>query len=140
MHDLCIFLICFCSKIIFDKIFFLCWDKLDYPGSIAYLSFFVQKSFLNKNYFLNAEINLTPRGPLYTDFNLALHVVIFWRQLICFVLYVDANTFPQLYDLCLWNEKSRFMVCEKNGTICVSKRIIWLNDTKIACAHHFSYF
>ena len=39
MHDLCIFLICFCSKIIFDqKTFSLCWDKLDYPGSIVYLS------------------------------------------------------------------------------------------------------
>ena len=38
MHDLCIFLICFCSKIIFDQNFFsVCWDKLDYPGSIAYL-------------------------------------------------------------------------------------------------------
>ena len=31
-----------------------------------FLSFFVQKSFLNKNYFLNAEINLTTRGPLCT--------------------------------------------------------------------------
>ena len=39
MHDLCIFLICFCSKIIFDQnISPLCWDKLDYPGSIVYLS------------------------------------------------------------------------------------------------------
>ena len=39
MHVLCIFLICFCSKIIFDQnIFSLCWDKLDYPGSIVYLS------------------------------------------------------------------------------------------------------
>ena len=42
MHDLCIFLICFCSKIIFDQNFFsICWDKLDYPGSIVYLSCFV---------------------------------------------------------------------------------------------------
>ena len=65
MHDLCIFLICFCSKIIFNqKIFSLFWDKLDYPGSIVYLScfdFFVQKSFLTKNYFFTAEINLTTR-------------------------------------------------------------------------------
>ena len=37
MHDLCIFLICFCSKLVFDQIFFL----------------FV-------------EINLATRGPLYT--------------------------------------------------------------------------
>ena len=28
--------------------------------------FFVQKSFLTKNYFLIVEINLTTRGPLYT--------------------------------------------------------------------------
>ena len=28
--------------------------------------FFVQKSFLTKNYFPTAEINLTTRGPLYT--------------------------------------------------------------------------
>ena len=42
MHDLCIFLICFCSKIIFDqKIFSICWDKLDNPGSIVYLSCFL---------------------------------------------------------------------------------------------------
>ena len=42
MHDLCIVLICFCSKIIFyQKIFSLCWVKLDYPGSIVYLSCFV---------------------------------------------------------------------------------------------------
>ena len=38
------FLICFCSKIIFDhKIFSLCWDKLDYPGSIAYLSCYFRR-------------------------------------------------------------------------------------------------
>ena len=70
MHDICIFLICFCSKIIFDqKVFSFCWDKLDYPGSIVYLScfdVFVQKSFLTKNYFLTAEINLTTWGPFYT--------------------------------------------------------------------------
>ena len=28
--------------------------------------FFVQKTFLTKNYFLTAEINLTTQGPLYT--------------------------------------------------------------------------
>ena len=28
--------------------------------------FFGQKSFLTKNYFLTAEVNLTTRGPLYT--------------------------------------------------------------------------
>ena len=39
MHYLCIFLICFCSKIIFDqKVFSFCWGKLDYPRSIVYLS------------------------------------------------------------------------------------------------------
>ena len=39
MHDLCIFLICFCSKIVSDQNFFsFCWDKLDYPGFIVYLS------------------------------------------------------------------------------------------------------
>ena len=32
----------------------------------AFFDFFVQKSFLTKNYFLTAEINLTTRGPLYT--------------------------------------------------------------------------
>ena len=59
MHDLCIFLICFCSKIIFDqKIFSFCWDKLDYTGSIVYLSclnlfqpsiyFKMSKKFKNK--------------------------------------------------------------------------------------------
>ena len=37
MHDLCVFPICFCSKIIFDQ-----------------------------NFFLYVEINLTTRGPLYT--------------------------------------------------------------------------
>ena len=31
-----------------------------------FLFVFVQKSFLTKNYFLTAEINLTTRGPLYT--------------------------------------------------------------------------
>ena len=41
MHYLCIFLICFCSKIIFNqKVFSFCWGKLDYLGSIAYLSCF----------------------------------------------------------------------------------------------------
>ena len=50
MHDLCIFHICFCSKIIFDQKFFsLCWHKLDYPGSIAYLSC----SFINFEYVLS---------------------------------------------------------------------------------------
>ena len=34
MHDLC----SFSSKIIFDQHFSFCWDKLDYPGSIVYLS------------------------------------------------------------------------------------------------------
>ena len=39
MHYLCIFLICFCSKIILDrKVFSFCQGKLDYPGSIVYLS------------------------------------------------------------------------------------------------------
>ena len=38
MHDLCFFDF-FCSKIIFDQNFVsFCWDKLDYPGSILYLS------------------------------------------------------------------------------------------------------
>ena len=32
----------------------------------AFFDFFVQKSFLNKNCLLTAEINLTIRGPLYT--------------------------------------------------------------------------
>ena len=31
-----------------------------------FLFVFVQKSFLTKNYFLTAEINLTTLGPLYT--------------------------------------------------------------------------
>ena len=40
MNDLCIFWF-FCSKIIFDqKLFSYCWDKVDYPGSIVYLSCF----------------------------------------------------------------------------------------------------
>ena len=35
MHDLCIFLICFCSKIIFgQKKISFCWDKLDYWGPL----------------------------------------------------------------------------------------------------------
>ena len=32
----------------------------------AFLDFFVQKSFLTKNYFPTAEINSTARGPMYT--------------------------------------------------------------------------
>ena len=41
MHYLFIFLIYFCSKIFFDqKVFSFCWGKLDYPGSIVYLSCF----------------------------------------------------------------------------------------------------
>ena len=32
----------------------------------AFFDFFVPKSFLTKNYFLTAEINLTTLGPLYT--------------------------------------------------------------------------
>ena len=40
------FLFVFCSKIIFDRnIFSLCWDKLDYPGSIVYLSCLTKKLF-----------------------------------------------------------------------------------------------
>ena len=31
-----------------------------------FYAFFVQKSFLTRNYFLTAEINLTTRGPLHT--------------------------------------------------------------------------
>ena len=35
----CLVLICFCSKIVFYQNFFsFWWDKLDYPGSIVYLS------------------------------------------------------------------------------------------------------
>ena len=37
-----------------------CWDKLDYPGSIVYLSFF------KKSLFTIAVINLATRVPLYT--------------------------------------------------------------------------
>ena len=38
-HELCMIYAFFCSKIIFDqKLFSNCWDKLDYPGSIVYLS------------------------------------------------------------------------------------------------------
>ena len=32
----------------------------------AFFDFFVQKSFLTKNHFHTAEINLTTEGPLYT--------------------------------------------------------------------------
>ena len=32
----------------------------------TFFCFYVQKSFLTKNCFLTAEINLTTRGPLYT--------------------------------------------------------------------------
>ena len=39
----------------------------------AFFDFFVQKSFLTKNYFLTAEINLTTWGPLYTCL-VVLHV------------------------------------------------------------------
>ena len=47
MHDLCFFLICLCSKIIFEqKMFSLCWDKLNHPGSIAYLSCFLSALYL----------------------------------------------------------------------------------------------
>ena len=46
MHDLCILLICFCSKIIFDqRNFSFCWDKLDYPGSIVYLFCFTREIY-----------------------------------------------------------------------------------------------
>ena len=55
----------FCSKC-----FTFCWDKLDYPGSIVYVScfvyFYLQKSFSTKTYFLITKINLTSWVPLYT--------------------------------------------------------------------------
>ena len=41
----------------------------------AFLFFFVQKSFLTKNYFLTAEINLTTRGPLYTCLVLFVNII-----------------------------------------------------------------
>ena len=44
MHDLCIFLSFFVQKSFLTKFFFtFCWDKLDYPGSIVYLSCFNSK-------------------------------------------------------------------------------------------------
>ena len=33
---------------------------------MRFLSLYVQKSFLTKNYFLTSEMNFTTRGPLYT--------------------------------------------------------------------------
>ena len=36
------------------------------PYKCYFLIVFVQKSFLTKNYFLTAEINLSTQGPLYT--------------------------------------------------------------------------
>ena len=36
----------------------------------AYFDFFVQKSFLTKNYFLTAEINWTPGAIVYLSFNI----------------------------------------------------------------------
>ena len=57
----------FCSKIIFDqKLFFYYCDKFDYPGSMVYSSYFVTKSFLTKDYFLIAVLDLTTLGPLHT--------------------------------------------------------------------------
>ena len=53
MHDLCIFLSFFVQKSFLTKIFFtFCWDKLDYPGSIVYLSCFVQFISLNSRFCL----------------------------------------------------------------------------------------
>ena len=75
MHDLFIFLICFCSKIIFDQIFYYFYiifylllfiQKYTLGFIVYFVLFFVQKSFLTKNHFHTAEINLTTEGPLYT--------------------------------------------------------------------------
>ena len=42
---ICAFFYFFWSKIIFDqKLFSYCWDRFDYPGSILYLSCFVDNS------------------------------------------------------------------------------------------------
>ena len=57
------------QKIIFSKKWFLkktIKKPINYAWFMHFLIFFVQKSFLTKNYFLTAEIKLTTRGPLYT--------------------------------------------------------------------------
>ena len=56
----------FFSKITFCwKLFPDCCDKFDYQRSIVYLSCFVKKSVLTKNYLVIAAIIVTTRGPLY---------------------------------------------------------------------------
>ena len=87
MHNLCIF----CTFYTFAQKFFKGWDwnftwslgkimhsksmKMVFVASIirhklcmifTFFDCFVPKSFLTKNYFLIAEINWTPPGPLYT--------------------------------------------------------------------------
>ena len=44
----------------------------------AFLNFFVQNSFLTKNCFHTAEINLTTRGPLYTCLVYDEYVLCLW--------------------------------------------------------------
>ena len=44
---------------------------------MQFLIFYVQKSFLTKNYFLTAAINLTTRGPLYTCLDSSLEYLFF---------------------------------------------------------------
>ena len=57
--------------------------------------FFVQKSFLTKNYFLTAEIDLTIGGPLYTRLVYSTYMCIYvdtviYRTLPVFHLYFES--------------------------------------------------
>ena len=100
------FLFVFVQKSFLTNFFYyFCWDKLDYSGSIVYLSCFYcffQKSLFTENYFLIAVINLATWGPLYT----CLVNIVLWK--IGFVASLIRNSLCIIYFFLLFFQKSLF--------------------------------
>ena len=73
-------------------------------------AFFVQKSFLTKNYFLTAERNLTPRGPLYTCLVLIFFSKSFFTKSYFLIAELNLTTRGPLYTCLVMfcSEKKEF--------------------------------
>ena len=111
-HKLCMiyaFSYFFCSKIIFDQKFFsLCWDKLDYPGSIVYLSC-CTCIFLHKPQF---------------SFPCDVRNDIFLRMMICnrFIYLTYISFFSHIAGV---PQVSKYLTCQSNPKRAASLHVQW---------------